>query len=264
MAKQSSLEQRLNQISQNGKSLFLAYDHGIEHGPSDFNGKSVDPNYVMQIAVNAGFSGIVLQKGVAERYYNGGVPLILKLNGKTNLVKGDPISRQVCSVDYAYKLGAKAVGYTIYLGSSHESQMLAEFGRIVEEAHNLGLPAIAWIYPRGKAIKVDTAPDVVAYGARVGLELGADIVKVKYTGDVESFKWVVKSAGKTRVVAAGGSKAPTDEIFLRQVQEITEAGAAGLAVGRNVWQHRDPLAICRAISEIVFGYKVEIKKIKSA
>ena len=95
----------------NGRSLLLAYDQGLEHGPStDFDERNVDPSFAMEIAVKGGFNGVVFQKGVAERFYTGKVPLIVKLNGKSSIPKGEPLSRQVCSVEYAVSLGAKGVG----------------------------------------------------------------------------------------------------------------------------------------------------------
>jgi class I fructose-bisphosphate aldolase len=239
-----------------GKSMLLAYDQGFEHGPSlDFNERNVDPSYIMDIAAKGGFNGIVFQKGIAEKYYDGKVPLILKVNGKAALAKGEPISRQNCSVEYAASLGAKAIGYTIYLGSSFEPEMLSEFGRIQEQAHGLGLPAIAWIYPRGQAVQNDTSKEIVSYAARAGLELGADAVKIKYTGDPQTFSWAVKSAGKALVYMSGGPKAPTDNDFLIQVRGVMDAGATGLAVGRNVWQNQDPLAMADKLREIIFENK---------
>ena len=164
----------LSKITTNGKAMYLAYDHGIEHGPLDLAGKSVDPDYILKLAVDGGYNAIVLQKGVAEKYYSPyslKIPLILKLNGKTKLVAGEPISRQVCSVEEAVRLGAVAVGYTVYLGSSYESEMLKEFGKIEEEAHRAGLPVIGWMYPRGKTVADDASPEITAYAARIGLEL---------------------------------------------------------------------------------------------
>ena len=237
-----------------GKSMLLAYDQGLEHGPSsDFNEKNVDPAYVMEVAAKGGFNGVVFQKGVAERFYDGEVPLIVKLNGKSSLPKGEPISRQVCSVKQALALGAKGVGYTIYLGSEHEPKMFAEFGAIQEEAHANGIPAIAWIYPRGAAVQNDTSKETVAYAARAGLELGADAVKIKYTGDPGTFSWAVKAAAGVRVFMSGGPKAPTDEDFLRQVEGVMQAGGTGLAVGRNVWQNQDPLAMAQKLRKLIFG-----------
>ncbi len=234
----------------------MAYDQGLEHGPSaDFDDRNVSPAFVMEIATKGSFNGVVFQKGVAERFYSGKVPLIVKLNGKSNLVKGEPLSRQVCSVEYAASLGAKGVGYTIYLGSAHEAEMFAEFGKIQEAAHERGLPAIAWVYPRGGGVTNDTSKEIVAYAARTALELGADAAKVKYTGDVESFSWVVKSAAGVKVFMSGGPKAPTDEAFLRQVRGVMDAGATGLAVGRNVWQNADPARMVDYLKKIIFEKK---------
>ena len=237
-----------------GRSMLLAYDQGLEHGPStDFDDRNVDPAHIMDIAAKGRFNGVIFQKGVAERFYDGRVPLIVKVNGKTSLPKGEPISRQVCSVKRAVSLGAKGVGYTIYLGSGLESEMLAEFGRIQEEAHASGVAAIAWVYPRGAAVQNDTSKEIVAYAARAGLELGADAVKIKYTGDPASFSWAVKSAAGVRVFMSGGPKAPTDDDFLKQVKGVMEAGGTGLAVGRNVWQNTDPLGMAEKLRKVIFG-----------
>ncbi len=173
------------------------------------------------------------------------------MNGRTKLFKGETISRQICSVQRAHEIGAKAVGYTIYPGSAHEDTILQEFGRIQEEAHKLNMVAIAWVYPRGKAIENDTAPEVVAYAARVGLEVGAYAVNIKYTGDVESFRWAVKAAGKAKVFMSGGPRAPSEADFLRQVRGVLDAGANGVAVGRNVWQSSDPHRLARALRKLV-------------
>ncbi len=248
------MKANMDTFLKNGKGLLLAYDQGFEHGPStDFNDKNIDPNYIMDIAIKGQFTGVVLHKGIAEKYYNGKVPLIVKLNGKSSLPKGEPISSQVCSVGEAISLGAKGVGYTIYLGSAHENIMLQEFGEIQEDAHEEGIPAVAWVYPRGEAVKNDTSPEIVSYAARAGLEVGADAVKIKYTGDPNSFKWAVKAAGVIKVFMSGGPRAPTDETFLGQVKGAMEGGAAGLAVGRNVWQHQEPLKMANALREIIFN-----------
>jgi len=141
----------LDEITKDGKAIYLAYDHGLEHGPTDFNDKSVDPKYILDIALKGKFNGIVLHKGITEKYYTEKyrkVPLILKLNGKTNIVKGEPVSSIICTIEEAIELGAKAVGYTIYIGSEHEEEMIKEFSRIEHIAHHLNLPVIAWMYPR--------------------------------------------------------------------------------------------------------------------
>jgi len=247
----------LSKLTTDGRAMFLAYDHGVEHGPIDLVGKSIDPSFILEIADKGGYNAVVLQKGVAEKYYVGSqyqnkIPLIVKLNGKTKLVAGEAISRQVCSVEEAIEFGAVAVGYTIYLGSEYESEMLEEFGKIEEEAHKKGLAVIGWMYPRGKSIKDDSSPEIVAYAARMGLEMGADIVKIKYCGSEECFKKAVEAAGKTKVVLSGGAKTKTPEEFLEVVKNVMSAGAIGVAVGRNVWQSKDPIGISQKIKEIIF------------
>jgi len=245
----------LNKITKKGKALFLAYDQGLEHGPTDFNDKNIDPNYIIDIAKKGKYTGVVFQKGIAEKYNKeirkSKVPLIVKLNGKTNLFKGEPISRQLCTVEEAVKLGAKAVGYTIYIGSDYEDEMLQEFSKIEKQAHSKGLPIITWIYPRGKSIKGKAKKELMAYSARIGLEIGADIIKIQYNGNLKDLKWAVKSAGKTKIVIAGGIKKGEKE-FLKQVKEIMQAGAIGLAVGRNVWQNKEPLKITKELKKIIW------------
>jgi class I fructose-bisphosphate aldolase len=139
------------------------------------------------------------------------------------------------------------------VGSEHEEEMMVEFRRICDEAHQKKLTVIAWMYPRGKHVAgKETSGEVVAYAARLGLELGADYVKIPYTGDPESFKWVVKNAGKTRVLVQGGIKME-EEAFLAEMKEIMSTGAAGLAIGRNIWKSADPVGLSKKVSDIVFG-----------
>lgn len=178
--------------------------------------------------------------------------MILKLNGKTNLVKGDPISTQLAEVKEAIKLGASAVGYTIYLGSIHEPEMLKEFEKIQREAHEKKLPVIAWIYPRGKGVIGKSSRELMAYAARMGLEIGADIIKIQYNGSPKDLKWAVKSAGETKIVIAGGVKKSEKEL-LQQVKDIMDSGCIGLAIGRNIWQNKTPLNITKKIKKVIFG-----------
>jgi len=276
------LEELKGKIMPQGRAMILAYDQGFEHGPRDFleNPESRKMEYIMDIAKRGRFTGIVLHAGLAEKYEaeirDSKVPLILKLNGKSEFyTEDDPYSPQLYSVEDALALGATAVGYTVYSGSKYEEEMNREFSKIIREAHSKGVPAIGWMYPRGKSLldgesasktlklaleeqektnlAIDETSTIVAYGARIGLELGADIVKVKYTGSPESFQWVVQSASPTRVVMSGGSMTKTDEEFLSRVRDVLAAGAVGIAVGRNVWQRKDPLIISEKIHQIIFG-----------
>lgn len=250
---------RLSRIVKRGKILLLAYDQGMEHGPSDFNEKNTNPEYVLDIAKKGRYTGVVLQKGVAKHYfenYAGDVPLVLKLNGRTNLVPKDEIySPPVASVKDAVNFGADAIGYTIYVGSPQEARMFSDFAQIEKEARDYGIPIILWAYPRGKHVQNEKSPETISYAARTALELGANIVKVNYTGSVESFRHVVQAAQKTLVISAGGSK-QTDAEFIEKAKEVMRAGAAGFAVGRNVWQNENPMKITEELRKAVFG-KVE-------
>jgi class I fructose-bisphosphate aldolase len=246
----------MEKITKNGKALFLAYDHGMEHGPSDFDDQSVDPAKILEIADSGYFTGFICQKGIAEKYYQKNknkVPLILKLNGKTNLISGqDPYSPQICTVEEAVELGAVAVGYTVYIGSTYESKMISEFSEIERETDRFGIPLIGWMYPRGKAVLGrEFSKEILAYAARVALEVGAEMIKIPYTGDPESFHWVVQSAGKVKVIVLGGKKMEEKEFF-KMVSEILETGAVGLAVGRNIWQAKSPLEIAEKLHKIIF------------
>jgi len=253
---------RKKSIFENGRTMILAYDQGFEHGPADFNMDNADPENIFRIALNGGFSAFAVQAGIAEKYYKGEykkVPLIVKLNAKDRFDNHDPVSLQHTSVKYAKKLGAIGVGYTIYLGSSREQYMFREFGKICEEAKKLGLITMCWMYPRGPRIADEFATDIVAYGARIAMELGADIVKVKYNGDPEAMKWVVRCAGRTKVVIAGGRKINETE-FYEHITEALSSGVSGVAIGRNIWQDQDPLKISRNLRNILFPTQVVSKK----
>lgn len=247
----------LGKITKNGRAIFLAYDQGMEHGPVDFDDKNVNPEEIIKIASNKNFTGLILQKGIAEKYYSNNssvqnLPLILKLNGKTNLInEPDPYSPQLCEVSEALNLGASAVGYTIYIGSKYESKMFDEFADIVKEAHEHDIPVIGWMYIKGSGAKGKSDGELTAYGTRIGLEIGADIVKIKYPGSPEDLRWAVESAGKTKVVLSGGAKEDEKE-FLKIAQIAIESGCIGMAVGRNIWQSNNPNEITNKLSSIIY------------
>ena len=174
---------RIERLFTDKKTLMLAYDQGLEHGPIDFDANNVDPDYVIYIATHGKYSAFICQKGIAEKYhenYTRKIPLVVKLNGKSNIPRIFPIAKQLCSVKKAVDLGADAVGYTIYVGSPLEPEIFEDFAKIQGEAHDYGLPVVAWMYPRGRFVTNETSTSMLAYAARIGLELGADIIKMKY------------------------------------------------------------------------------------
>ncbi len=251
-----NINKNLQKLQTKGKSLFLAYDHGLEHGPEDLPDETLNPDYVFSIAEKGKFNGFIVQKGLAEKY--GGsykTNLILKVNGKTNIKNKDPYSPINCSVKKAVQLNAKAIGFTIYPGSEFEEKIYEDFRNIQEEAHDYGLPVIAWMYPRGKSIKNDLDKNILIRSARIGLELGADMLKMKYNGDKETLKIMKAAAGKAKLLCAGGSRSDTSKEFLKKIEEMNECGVDGFAIGRNIWKHEKPLKITNSVKDILFEKK---------
>jgi fructose-bisphosphate aldolase, class I len=265
---------------QNGTALFLPYDQGLEHGPRDFfpNPDASDPKYVIGLALEGGFNGIAIQIGLAEKFYwdyAGEIPLVLKLNGKTDIPSAiDPLSPVNATVEDAVRLGADAVGYTLYVGTPAQPSDFAQYLRVREDAQRLGMPLIVWSYPRGTAIDAKGGKDsfyAVDYAARTASELGADVVKVNFPHpekrtDVpepyragfsaqQAIDAVVRSANRTLLLVSGGERAG-DEAMLDKAHQSMEAGATGLIFGRNVWQRpRDEsLRFVAALREILAKY----------
>ncbi len=251
-------------IYRNGNMLILAYDHGVEHGPADFepNPASADPENVFEVAKHDAVTAVAVHKGLAEAYYpeySDDVALMVKVNGNSDLRRPDDYySPKQCSVQYAVEeLGASAIGYTMYAGSDYEDRMWQEFREVQEEARRYGVPVVMWAYPRGHGIEDnpdyngDTDTDVIAYAARLGLELGADVVKCKYPGSKEETEKVLDVTGKMKFVMSGGSKRSDDE-FIEDVRATVEAGGNGLAVGRNIFQREDPTEILDRLEQLLY------------
>jgi class I fructose-bisphosphate aldolase len=247
----------IEKLLRNKRAMILSYDHGIEHGPTAMNEKNIDPTYVLDIALEGRYTGIILTPGLAEKYYNSvyvDVPLIVKLNSKTAIPETFPLSKQTCSVHHAIRLGASAVGYTIYDGSPTEPDQFHEFGQVVEQAHDYGIPVIAYMYPRGPGIKDELNDELLAYSARVGLELGADFVKIKYNNHMQSFSWIVKCAGRAKVLVTSEFRMD-DDYLLKRTHDIMRTGAAGIVVGPHVWKNGRPFSLSKALSSVIFDGK---------
>jgi class I fructose-bisphosphate aldolase len=275
----------------NGTILFLPIDQGMEHGPIDFlpNPPSANPDYQCRLARDGGYSGIVFHIGLASKYmreYAGTVPLILKLNGKTNIPSdAEAFSALEASVEDAVRLGADAVGYTLYVGSPSQDRDFIQLGKVRAACDRYGMPLIVWSYPRGSAVEGKGGRDsiyAVDYAARVADELGADIVKLnvpkfrdprnedspapyrklyeewKELDENEAYRLavekVVASAGKTMVLFSGGSRI-SDEDLLLKARICMKAGATGLIFGRNMWQRpfEEGLKITEKIKQILLS-----------
>ncbi len=266
----------------NGTMLLLPIDHGVEHGPVDFfaNPDSIDPDYQLRLAKEGGYSGIVFHIGLAEKYmrdYAGEVPLVLKLNGKTNIPSdARAFSALDATVEDAVRLGADAVGYTLYVGSPRQDEDFIQLMRVRADCERYGMPLIVWSYPRGEAIEKKGGRDslyAVDYAARLADELGADVVKLnvpkfedprnedspkpyntlyKEMDYAKAVRKVIVSAGKTLVLFSGGSKI-SDEDLLEKARICMEQGATGLIFGRNMWQRpmEEALELTAKIKEIM-------------
>ena len=264
----------------NGTALFLPYDQGLEHGPRDFfaNPRAADPRYIVKLAREGQFNGIAVQIGLAEKFYwdyAGEVPLILKLNGKTDIPPDDQALSPVhASVEDAVRLGADAVGYTLYVGTPAQEQDFAQYHVVRRDAQRFGMPLIVWAYPRGAAIAHKGGKDslyAVHYAARTASELGADVVKVNfphpekqdgvpepYLAEVSSqdaIDEVVRAANRTLVLVSGGARAG-DDVMIEKAAESMAAGATGLIFGRNVWQrdYEESLRFVERLREVLAKY----------
>jgi fructose-bisphosphate aldolase, class I len=267
----------------NGTLMILPIDQGLEHGPIDFfdNPDSIDTDWIYRLAVAGNFSGIALHVGLAEKYhkqYAGRVPLVLKINGKTNIPPDDEaFSSLTSSVEDAVRLGADAVGYTLFVGSPSQDVDIAQCNEVRRECERFGMPLIIWAYPRGSAMKAKGGIDTlyaVDYAARVACEIGCDIVKLNepkwdaatanmmpkpyntlQLSDVDGLRKVVKSAGRTLVLVSGGSKLG-DDATVHKAQAAMEAGCVGLIFGRNMWQRKwdEALAMSTRMHELMKGY----------
>lgn len=239
---------RLKKIFRNdGKTFIVPMDHGVSIGP-------VNGLKNMQIIVDklseGGVDAILVHKGIAKTVNAENVGLIIHLNGSTKLSQKPNWKVQVCSVEEAIRLGADAVSVHINVGCSEEGEMLKDMGNIIDECDKYGFPLLAMMYPRGPDIKNEHDPELVCHVARLGAEIGADIIKTNYTGDIETFKDVTSSCPVPTVIA-GGPRAKTNAEVLQMVQDSLKAGGAGLSVGRNVFQHENPELMARALSLIV-------------
>lgn len=233
-----------------GKTVIVPMDHGISVGPIK---GLMDMKEAIQNVAEGGATAIVEHKGLVGEGHRGkgrDIGLIIHLSASTSLSPTPHAKTLVCSVEEAIKLGADAVSIHINLGDSQEKEMLNDFGRISYEARTWGIPLLAMVYPRGEKIKDEYDVEVVKHAARVGSEMGADIVKVSYTGSKETFKEVV--AGCTiPVVIAGGEKMDSDRDILEMVKGSIDAGGSGVSIGRNVFQHKNPKRMVQAICAIV-------------
>ena len=257
-----------------GKLVILPVDQGFEHGPARSfapNPPGYNPLYHFELAIEAGCNAYAAPLGFLEAgadQYAGAIPLILKLNNHDVLHdEKDPLPAVTGSVRDALRLGCCAIGFTIYPGSAHCTEMYQQLREIAEEAKSHGLAVVVWSYPRGSALSKEgeTAIDVVAYAAQIAAQLGAHIIKVKLPTDhleqaaakkvyeaeqipiktlSERVRHVVQSAfnGRRIVIFSGGAKSADANVF-EEARAIRDGGGFGSIIGRNSFQRPKPDAL---------------------
>ncbi|MBN2469002.1 MAG: aldolase [Deltaproteobacteria bacterium] len=282
-AQESYIKNYQAMTNKSGRLMLFAGDQKVEHLNDDFYGEEIhpddgDPEHLFKIASRADIGVFAAQLGLIARYgmdYTG-VSYLVKLNSKTNLIKtsqSDPFSQQWLHVnqvvDFRLRSGLNilAVGYTIYLGSEHEANMLHQAARIIYDAHQHGLITVLWIYPRGKAVADEKDPHLIAGATGVAACLGSDFVKVNYPKkdgfeSREIFKEAVLAAGRTKVVCAGGSSIDVEAFLRRLHDQIVVSGASGNATGRNI--HQKPLEEAIEMCNAIYAITVKGKSVEEA
>lgn len=266
-----------------GRLMLFAGDQKVEHLNDDFYGEGVptddaDPEHLFRIASQSKIGVFATQLGLISRYgmdYRD-IPYLVKVNSKTNLVgtaQADPFSNLWYDVDQVVELKENSglnilgVGYTIYLGSEFEAEMLVQAAQVIYDAHQHGMLSVLWIYPRGEAVKDEKDPHLIAGATGVGACLGTDFVKVNYpkkegAKSAEVFKEAIKAAGRTKVVCAGGSSDEAEAFLKKLHDQIHVSGAQGNATGRNI--HQKPLDEAVRMCNAVYAITVEEASVEDA
>ncbi len=253
MGKAIRMERLMNRWTR--KTIIIPMDHGLTIGT--VKGLENMPRTVNQIA-EGGANAVLLHAGIAAAGHRASsgmtgkdIGLIIHLSASTKLSPTPDRKVIVCSVEDAVRMGADGVSIHVNIGAEDEPEMLQEMGQIASECRYWGMPLLAMMYPRGPKITSEHELEVVNIAARVGAELGADIVKTNYTGNVNTFKEIVDGT-PAPVIIAGGPKMDTTKDLLTMVYEaVIIAGAAGVAMGRNVWQNENPTSMVAALAKII-------------
>ncbi|WP_045215656.1 2-amino-3,7-dideoxy-D-threo-hept-6-ulosonate synthase [Desulfonatronovibrio magnus] len=248
LGKKLRLERIFNRNT--GRTIIVPLDHGVTVGPIS---GLVDLRDTVGKIAEGGANAVVMHKGLARCGHRGegsDVGLILHLSASTSISPYPNAKTLVGSVEDAIKLGADAVSVHVNLGDESERDMLRDMGMIASRASDWGMPLLAMVYARGPKVKDEYDVDVVAHCARVGEELGADVVKVPYTGDMDTFTKVVEACC-IPVVIAGGPKLENGRDLVQMVYDAVASGGAGLSIGRNIFQHDNPSLLIKTLNQVV-------------
>lgn len=245
----TGLQIRMERILRKGKMLCIPMDHGISNGPIE---GLENPAEIIQQCELRGLTSVIINKGILKSLPRPSrVGVLVHFSASTSLSTAPNRKMLTGSVEEALRLGADGVSLHINVGGKEEPEMLEQLGKIAEGCHQWNMPLLAMMYPRGENIKNPHDPEIVGHVARIGAELGADIVKTLYTGDIDSFAKIVKST-PVPVVIAGGPKAKTDSDILQMTEDAMKAGAKGVTYGRNIFAHKNPAQMVEALGAIIF------------
>ncbi len=266
-----------------GRLMLFAGDQKVEHLNDDFYGEGIPlddahPEHLFRIASLAKIGVFATQMGLIGRYGKKypNVPYLVKLNSKTNLVPyeiRDPISlawysfEQVLDFKEKSELNIYGIGYTVYLGSEFEHKMLKQASKLIYEAHQEGMIAVLWMYPKGKAVKDEHYPHLIAGAAGVANCLGADFVKIKVPykqghKSAEALKEAVLAAGNTGILCEGGKKENPEQFLTELYEQIHIGGARGNGIGRNI--HQNTLEDGIKMANAIYAITVENKSVEEA
>ena len=243
----AGLSARLDRISTNDRYLVVPMDHGITMGAVE---GLVDIESTIDGVTRGGADAVLTQRGIADRVHDNknDAGYIVHLNGSTTIGPDERDKRVTGTAEDAVRAGADAVSFHINVGSEHEPEQIEELAELTADAERLGLPVLAMAYARGPGVD-STDPESLGHAVRLAEELGADVVKTGYSGDGDSFVRVTEST-RLPVVIAGGSKG-SDRETVEMVRGAMDGDAAGVSMGRSIFQHEDPEGIARAVSAVV-------------
>jgi fructose-bisphosphate aldolase/2-amino-3,7-dideoxy-D-threo-hept-6-ulosonate synthase len=250
IGKKIRMERIFNRKSK--KTVIVPMDHGVSVGP--ISGLENMVKAINDIA-EGGADAVLMHKGIVgtgHRGYGRDIGLIIHLSGGTVLAPDPNAKVQVTTVREAIRLGADAVSVHVNVGAGNESEMLHNLGMVAEECDWYGIPLLAMMYARGAKVEKEHDVKYIKHVARIGAELGADIIKTVYTGDKKSFREVIDGC-PVPVVIAGGPKIGSEEDLLKMIRDAMDCGALGVSIGRNIFQAKDRIGVTRKICKIVHG-----------
>ncbi len=253
-------QKRLSRIisPQSSRSIIVPLDHGMTIGAVEGIENIQD---TVSDLVDGNANALLMHKGLIRnsRLCNkhSSTGLIMHLSASTSLSVHSNTKAIVAKVEEGLMFGADAVSIHVNIGDENEAKMLEDAGNIAEACERWGMPLLMMLYGRGPKIKNQFDPEIIGHCARLGAELGADLVKVPYSGDIESFSRIVESCC-VPVVIAGGEKMDSDRDILQMAHDSLLAGGKGLSIGRNVFQHKNRIALMHALNALVHrNYSVD-------